>query len=164
MPKLKLRDWQFVIIADALDEKFEKEKVEYYQLYCNYSGKHFNPTDVPAEIDCDIYWKLYGNLKKKIDVLKAKINLFKAEHGYELSSDEEKALNNLEEELSRTKSMYTNIYDKYKRLLSIKNMAELVRRKSTYTDFFKSYDDDPHIEPPEPDPDLEARFWDAVMH
>ncbi|MBR4111146.1 MAG: hypothetical protein IKK43_05630 [Clostridia bacterium] len=163
MPKLKLRGWQFMLIHDAMMEKYEREMQELYNLLCELNGTPFENT--PTIIDekrIDILRK-YDNLH---DFCQDKVRLYTESVEEGLSEPDNKNLKNWEAQLKQVEETIQKINDIFSRLLELRRLAQLIKEKSTNKDFWPGYDDDDNDpdDKPELDPDEWERRTDALVY
>lgn len=147
MPKLKLRGWQFIIIAESLKDRAVKELITYYQILRNALSEDFDISDAKS-VNSDIFRtkKQEAVLKHERlrDIAKAKIDLFEAEHrDCTLNPEEIQELAHLQTQYSYSETVIEDIKDKFDFISTIENMIVVVEQKANDTDIIKKYDDDP---------------------
>ena len=150
MPKLKLQDWKFTIIAESLKDRVVKELLAYYHILYNALGEEFDISGATS-VECEIFRaKKHEALVKherQRDIAKAKIDLFEAEHrGCTLTPEEIQEIAHLQSQHSEAESIIEDIHDKFDYILTIENMIPVIERKANENDIIKKYDDDPKPE------------------
>lgn len=155
MPKLKLRDWQFGIIAEALKDRAQKELMFFYHILHDALGEDFDFSNA-SSVNCEIFKTKKNEALTKHerlrDIAKAKIDLFEAEHRGETLNDEEvREIATLQSQFNAAESMIEDITEKFDTINTIEKMIEVIERKSHETDIIKKYDDDPKPAPVETD-------------
>lgn len=161
MPKLKLRGWQFMMMHEALYEKYENELQEFYEFLCKLNGTSFENS--------------YGQiLQKKDDIIKKHRELcdlckekiaFYSEKVKNSNNDlDSRILANWSHHLANYEKIISQIYEMYSRVYEFRKIAELLKEKSENKDFWPTYDDDVSGDTPELDPDEWDRRTDALVY
>ena len=150
MPKLKLQDWKFTIIAESLKDRVQKELMAYYHILYNALDENFDISGATS-VNCEIFRiKKHEALVKHErlrDITKAKIDLFEAEHrNCTLTPEELQEIAQLQSQHSTAESIIDDIKDKFDYIITIENMIPIIERKANETDIIKKYDDDPKPE------------------
>ena len=156
MPRLKLRGWQFSIIAESLKVTAKKELIQFYHLLCDALKEEFDITDVDSVNSTIFVQKKFEALAKHQrlrDICKAKLDLFEAENrGLTLTTAQIQEVSKMQRELGDEDSLIERINEQYLYVLNIETMVTVVEGKINDTDLIKKYDDDPKV-PADPDED-----------
>ncbi len=150
MPKLKLQDWKFTMIAEALKDRLQKELVVYYHILRNALDEDFDISGATS-VNCEIFktkkHEALVKYERLRDIAKAKIDLFEAEHrNCTLTAEQIQEIAQVQSELSKSDSIIDDIQDKFDYIITIENMIPVIERKVNETDIIKKYDDDPKVE------------------
>ena len=163
MPKLKLRGWQFMLMHEAMMEKYERTLQELYNLLCDLNGTPFENT--PSMIDekrIDIL-KKYDKLH---DICKEKIYFYTESIEDGLCEPDDQNLEHWEAQLKQVEDVIQKINNMFSQILELHRLAQLIKEKSTKKDFWPGYDDDDNDpdDKPELDPDEWDRRTDALVY
>lgn len=161
MPKLKLRGWQFIMMYEALSEKYENELQAFYEFLCKLNGTPFENS--------------YGEiLQKKDDIIKKyrdlcylckeKIEFYSEKVTNSTNELDAKILANWSRHLANYEKILSQIYEMSSRVCEFRKIAELIKKKSEDNDFWPTYDDDEPSDSPDIDPDEWDRRTDALVY
>lgn len=151
MPRLKLRGWQFRLMADALQENANMKLKEIHSILTNYHGTDFPCTLESLKVQADSFIEHH---KKQKDLYETKLHLFKLEHADNLSEENSNLISEYTEKRDSSSILISKVADGIDKIEQLEKLSSVLFYKTCDKDLIKIYDDElmPSGEVDEPDP------------
>lgn len=139
MPRLKLRGWQFSLMANALQENANMKLKEIYSILTNYHG-----TDFPCNLEAIRAQapSFLNHHKKQKDLYETKLHLFKLEHADNLSEEDSRLISEYTEKRDSSANLISKVEDGIDKIEQLNKLSTVIFNKTCDKDLIKIYDDE----------------------